>query len=405
VAGYLTRGQPAAIRQVTAMIAAGMPHALLLVGPRSVGKTTLALDIAAALLCLAPDPADRPCRACRGCRLVADGNHPDLHRVAPDGAGLQIRIAPVGALIRDLTLLPVEGGMRVAVLESAHRLNEDAQNVFLKFLEEPPAGVTIILCADDEDRLLPTIHSRVARVRLGTVGAREIEALLEERGDADAPTANGLARIAGGRPGLAVAYARAADAARIRGEVTRSLLDLVGTSRALRLVRVRELLARVKQLRAALVATETAAAEEAPRGRRRGRTAPPTAPAVQDAATDGSVEAVIDADPGVAAGDTAGAAPVRASAQERRSDAALLLDLWRDLALDLARVALGDRSTVHDPELLEELIAVAARLPDGGIGAFLVRLDAAGQALETNVSPELIADVLALAWPRPVQAA
>ena len=92
--GFLTRGQPAAIRQVAAMIAAGLPHALLLVGPRSVGKTTLALDIAAAQLCLAVDPADRPCRACRGCRLVANGNHPDLHRLAPEGPGLQITVSP-----------------------------------------------------------------------------------------------------------------------------------------------------------------------------------------------------------------------------------------------------------------------------------------------------------------------
>src|SRR3712207_7063488 len=41
-----------------------------------VGKTTLALDLAAALLCTSP--SDRPCRTCRGCRMVESGNHPDL---------------------------------------------------------------------------------------------------------------------------------------------------------------------------------------------------------------------------------------------------------------------------------------------------------------------------------------
>jgi hypothetical protein len=401
VAGFLTRGQPAAIRRITAMVAAGMPHALLLVGPRSVGKTTLAMDVAAALLCLAADPADRPCRACRGCRLVADGNHPDLHRIAPEGPGMQIRIAPVSQLIRDLALLPVEGGVRVGVLEAAHRLNDEAQNVFLKFLEEPPPGVTIILCADDEDRLLPTVHSRVARVRLGTVGAREIEGLLEARGEADAPTANRLARLAGGRPGLAVAYARATDAVTIRGEVTRSLLDLVGTSRALRLIRVRELLGRVKELRAALAATEAQPSEEPVRGRRRGRAVVPAAPtaSVDDAETvDGGA-------PGAGAEPAPAAGAARGTAQERRSDAALLIDLWRELALDLARVGLGDRAAVHDPDLLDELAAVAARVPADALGSFLLRLDGAGQALDANVSPELVADVLALAWPRATAAA
>jgi hypothetical protein len=148
--------------------------------------------------------------------------------------------------------------------------------------------------------------------------------------------------------------------------------------------------------------------DEPVRGRRGGRTvAPATAPAVSDDGSDGGADATPSPDPssGSDAPAAGPAGPARATAQERRSDAALLIDLWRDLALDLARVGLGERSTVHDPDLLEDLTAVAVRLPDGAIGAFLVRLDAAGQALDTNVSPELIADVLALAWPRPVQAA
>src|SRR5664279_2350188 len=87
-----TRGQPRALAEITSMILGRPPHAVLLSGPGSVGKTTLALDLAAGLLCLDPNPAERPCRACRGCRQVASGNHPDLHRLAPEGPGGQIRI-------------------------------------------------------------------------------------------------------------------------------------------------------------------------------------------------------------------------------------------------------------------------------------------------------------------------
>ena len=53
------------------------------------------------------------------------------------------------------------------LIEGAERMNEDAQSALLKTLEEPPAGVTIALCADGEARLLPTVRSRCARVRLG----------------------------------------------------------------------------------------------------------------------------------------------------------------------------------------------------------------------------------------------
>ena len=87
-----TRGQAVALAGAEAMLASHVPHALLLVGPAGVGKTTLALDLAAALLCVDPIPARRPCRVCRACRAVDHGNHPDLHRLGPTGAGAVIRI-------------------------------------------------------------------------------------------------------------------------------------------------------------------------------------------------------------------------------------------------------------------------------------------------------------------------
>ena len=84
-------------------------------------------------------------------------------------------------------------------------MNEDAQSALLKTLEEPPAGVTIILCADAEARLMPTVRSRCFRVRLGLVGPRDIETIVADHGVADPPTAARLGRLAGGRPGLALA--------------------------------------------------------------------------------------------------------------------------------------------------------------------------------------------------------
>ena len=61
------------------------------------------------------------------------------------------------------------------------------------------------LVSDAPGRLLPTIRSRCARIRLGTVGPRAIEQLLGAAGLADAPTAARLARLGGGRPGVAMA--------------------------------------------------------------------------------------------------------------------------------------------------------------------------------------------------------
>jgi hypothetical protein len=125
---YLTEGHAHALEAVSRAVRTERPpHALLLVGPRGVGKTTLALDLSAGLLCLEPDPVDRPCRSCTACRKVELGVHPDLHLIEPDGAGEQIRLGQVQRLTAELSLTPLEGRFRVAVISSAHRLNPDAR--------------------------------------------------------------------------------------------------------------------------------------------------------------------------------------------------------------------------------------------------------------------------------------
>ncbi len=393
-AEFRTRGQPAALDAVRAMLLAGMPHAVLLAGPAGVGKSTLAEDVAAALLCLAPEPSMRPDRTCRACRSVEHGNHPDVHRLAPVGAGAVIPIGGLGReergvrdLVRELALLPVEGGARVAIISAADRMTEDAQAAFLKTLEEPPAGTVLILTATDEERLLDTIRSRCVRIRLGPVPRREIEALLIEAGLAEAPLAARLARLSGGRPGDAVALARAPGSLVVRGEVARTLLDLISATRADRLRIGRDLLARTAEMTLELKSGEGPAGNGKTPARGRGRRLPDTPPAT------GPAEASAEPDP------EAGSGPaVRVPAAERRAAALALVAVWRDLVRDLALVGMGEPGDVRQLDLLDDLEAAAARLPASFAPAQLRRLDIAGERLEGNVSPELVVDALALGW-------
>jgi DNA polymerase III delta' subunit len=391
--GARTRGQPAALAAVGSMIRGGPPHAVLLVGPAGVGKTTLALDLAAGLLCTADDPADRPCGACRACRLVASEVHPDVHRVGPEGPGRQVVIGGPGArargirdLITELALLPVEGGARVAIVEAAQRMNDDAQAALLKTLEEPPTGVTLILCADAEEPLLPTIRSRCARLRLGPVGPRDVEAILAEHGVADAPLASRLARITAGRPGLALALARQPEALRVRDELSRSLLDLLTARPAERLAGVRAAVVRA----GSLTTMGDGAAEPA---------------SVVVKATGGAPSAA--SDPVDANGDPGdeGGTNVRTPAAERRRAAEALIGLWTDTARDLALCRRGLERSIRDVGLLDETTAMAQRIDARDMDAFLDRLGRASVLIVANVSPELILDDLALAWPRPTAAA
>lgn len=379
------------------MLAGGMPHALVLVGPSGVGKSTLAEDIAAGLLCRFEDRSARPCRECRGCRAVEHGNHPDLHRLGPTGAGLTIPIGGreergVRDLVRDLSLMPVEGGARVAIVTAADRMTEDAQAAFLKTLEEPPAGTVLILTAADEERLLPTIRSRCVRIRLGPVARPDVEAILVDAGLVDSPLAARLARLSAGRPGDAVALARAPESLTIRSEVARTLLDLASATRADRLRTGRDLLTRAGDLAAAVRRATESGVPAPTRGRaargRKGSPAPDAAPEVADTEAAG----------------TAGPSG-RVPPAERRAAALTLVAIWRDVARDLALVGLGARAEVRQMDLLDDLDAVTGRLGPAFAAAQLRRLEAAGERLEGNVSPELVIDALALGWVRAVTGA
>jgi DNA polymerase III delta' subunit len=395
----------AALAAARAIVESGVTHALLLSGPTGVGKTTLALDLAAALLCAGAAGSARPCGACRACRMVAGGNHPDLHRVAPDGPGGQIRIGDrlnpepgtVRGLVSDLALLPFEGGARIAIVEAAHRMNEDAQSALLKTLEEPAEGITIILCADEEERLLPTIRSRCARVRLGTLDVREIESILGQLAAADPPTAARLGRLAGGRPGVALAYARSPEAVRARTEIARSILDLLRASRAGRLAAARDLLASAAVVAAAMtdaaVSTQGAPDAPAPRARRNRRGVPqPGGSAIAETAPSRDVGAM--SEPELAEGGPGRRAP----AAERRRAAAQLIEIWQEVARDLAVVQLGRPGQVRDTTLIDDLAAAAEGLDATTAARFLPRLARAGELLDVNVGPELLVDSLVIAW-------
>jgi DNA polymerase-3 subunit delta' len=378
VAGFRTRGQPAALSALERALRADRPpHALLLVGPAQVGKTTLALDLAAGLLCTAPEPSDRPCRACAACRKVDHGNHPDLHRLAPEGAGAQVRLGQVQRLQAELALLPMEGRYRVAIIEAAHRLNQDAQNALLKLLEEPPPRVVIVLAAEDESLLLPTVRSRCARLRLQPLSPGALAGLLAERELADAPTAAGLGRLSGGRPGLAIALASDDDAQRAHERLVRTLLDLIRADRRTRLAAAPALLGD-----ASLLAEAVDRSRERPPGEDEG------APAIAEPPS---------------------AAPVRAAGRtpapaERRRALIRLLEIWREVGRDLAVAARGAPVGVRQLDLLEELSRAAQGLSSPELLRFLERLDGLAAAVDAYANPELALDVLLLDWGRPANA-
>ncbi|HYT62700.1 MAG TPA: hypothetical protein VEL50_02300 [Gemmatimonadales bacterium] len=200
-----------------------LPQALLLAGPRGVGKQRLALWLAQLIQCEAP--GQEPCGQCRPCRLVLSLQHPDVHWFVPvepskrggsggvdadkqvelvaealaeemtarreqplygPPAGLASHpIATVRLLLKRLVLTPAMGTRKVFIVGEAERLipqvgTEVAANALLKALEEPPADSVIIITAADPNALLPTILSRVVLVRMARIVDSAVTAFAQQ---------------------------------------------------------------------------------------------------------------------------------------------------------------------------------------------------------------------------------
>ena len=184
-------------------------NAYLFVGATAVGKATVARLFATALLCPTGDPA------CNICRRARAGNHADLIPVLPEGRAT-VGVDQIRQVVVQAAMSPVEGSRKVFLFEEAGLMTDQAANALLKTLEEPPATTVFVLVAESEDEFPATIASRCRSVHFGRVAEDDLVAALQA-GGLEAGDAQGLARVAGGRPGLAVSLVRRPQVQEFRG--------------------------------------------------------------------------------------------------------------------------------------------------------------------------------------------
>jgi DNA polymerase-3 subunit delta' len=200
--------RPVLERLKQAVVTGRLGHAYLLAGPEGVGKRTVARELAKALLCEQPQRTDpfTACDACTACHLVSVGNHPDLLETGRADDANQLSIDVVRGVTASLELKPARGTHRIAILDDADVLNEEASNGFLKTLEEPPPGSLLVLIGTEADLQLPTIRSRCQVIRFGALPAETVSTLLRQR-DVPADQVERLVALGGGSPGQALALA------------------------------------------------------------------------------------------------------------------------------------------------------------------------------------------------------
>lgn len=202
-------------------------HSYLFEGPQSIGKKKLAKIFAKTLLC--KSGGLEPCNKCSSCIKIDSGNHPDFYIISPEGN--YFKKEQVDEIQRTMRMLPYEGVRKVYILEDIHKMTQEAENSFLKTLEEPPDYAVIIMTVINSYSILPTIVSRCQVVRFNSVDNKKIQDMLIHKFNKSKEEARFIASFSNGIVGKAINLAKSDEFKSLRKEVISTIDEILNSDR------------------------------------------------------------------------------------------------------------------------------------------------------------------------------
>ena len=203
-------------------------HAYIICGEKGTGRMELAKFFAQAIQCRGyegGEHAGEPCGTCKSCIQMAGGNQPDVITVTHEKKS--IGVDEIRHQVNNtVSIKPYEYPYKIYIIPEADNMTEQAMNALLKTIEEPPEYVVMILIAESEEKLLPTILSRCLLLNMKPVSEQVISEYLIKEFQLPDYVANRCAVLSQGNIGKAVRYATDGDFIALTNDVIRILRSL-----------------------------------------------------------------------------------------------------------------------------------------------------------------------------------